>query len=76
MTVTKQAQAWRSRLRRDIGCSFIIKLGFLTLLWGLFFSSSHRCRVDGPATANRLALTHFGADSRALTGHSGKARCD
>jgi hypothetical protein len=47
---------WRARLSRDIGWSLLVKLGLLTLLWALFFSGSHRCRVDGAATASRLAL--------------------
>jgi len=52
----QQDQHWRSRLRRDIGWLLLLKLGILTLLWALFFSGPHRCRVDGPATAARMAL--------------------
>jgi hypothetical protein len=76
MTVTEPPSAWRSRLRRDVAWSLFIKLGLLTLLWGLFFSSSHRCRVDGSSTANRFALTVFRADSHAGTDDSGGDRCD
>jgi len=63
MNVSSQQQTWRARLARDVGWSFFIKLGLLTLLWAFFFSGSHRCRVDGVATANRLALTVHGVDS-------------
>jgi hypothetical protein len=63
MNMSKQQQTWRSRLTRDIGWSLFIKLGLLTLLWALFFSNSHRCRVDGVATASRLALEDNGIDS-------------
>jgi len=45
------------RLARDLGWWSIIKLGLLALLWALFFSSSHQCRVDGTATARRLGMT-------------------
>ncbi len=57
---------WRSHLRRDIGWLLLAKLGLLTLLWALFFSSSHQCRADGAATAQRLAVA----------GESGGHRCD
>jgi hypothetical protein len=70
------AQHWRKRLRRDIGWSLFIKLGMLTLLWALFFSSSHRCRVDGAATASRLALEAHPTGSHPETINSGVARCD
>jgi hypothetical protein len=76
MATMQPDQHWRSRLTRDIGWLLLIKLGLLTLLWALFFSGSHRCRVDGPATANRLALAD-GRDpflGRAMT--SGGDRCD
>jgi hypothetical protein len=63
MNVSDQQQIWRSRLRRAVGWSFFIKLGLLASLWALFFSGSHRCRVDGFGTANRLALTVHGLDS-------------
>jgi hypothetical protein len=76
MAATKHVQIWRSRLTRDIGWSLLVKFGLLTLLWALFFSSSHRCRVDGPATANRLALKGHEADAHAQTVTSGGGRCD
>jgi len=50
-------QSWRTRLARDLGWWLMIKIGLLTLLWGLFFSSSHQCRIDGTATASRLGIT-------------------
>jgi hypothetical protein len=65
LVAAKQVQTWRSRLTRDIGWSLLVKFGLLILLWLLFFSSSHRCRADGPATASRLALEVHQADSRA-----------
>jgi len=69
-------QRWRSRLTRDVGWLLLIKLGLLTLLWAFFFSGSHRCRVDGPATAARLALApgEIALQGRAVT--SGGERCD
>jgi len=33
-----------------------MKIGLLSLLWGLFFSGSHQCRVDGTATASRFGM--------------------
>ena len=63
MNDSSQQQTWRAHLTRDVVWSFFIKLGLLTLLWALFFSGSHRCRVDGVATASRLALTDNGVDS-------------
>jgi hypothetical protein len=72
----KRDEAWRVRLTRNIGWSLIVKLGLLTLLWALFFSSAHRCRVDGPATASRLALGAHQPDSRRLTVAEGVDRCD
>jgi hypothetical protein len=76
MTGAKRDQNWRARLTRDIGWSLLIKLGLLTLLWSFFFSGSHRCRVDGPATASRLALEGHNAETpwRAIAG--GGDRCD
>jgi hypothetical protein len=72
MIMSSKQQAWRSRLTRDIGLSFLIKLGLLTLLWALFFSGSHRCRVDGAGTANRFALTVHGVDSCEAPQHKKK----
>jgi hypothetical protein len=69
-------QNWRYHLTRDIGWSLLVKLGLLTLLWALFFSGSHRCRVDGSATAGRLALEAHQADSHGQTVTSGGDRCD
>jgi hypothetical protein len=74
MNIPSQQQTWRSHLRRDVGWSFFIKLGFLTLLWALFFSGSHRCRVDGVATASRLALTDNRLDSCTDPQHKGKTQ--
>jgi hypothetical protein len=63
MNISSRKQTWRARLTRDVVWSFAIKLGLLTLLWALFFSDSHRCRVDSVATAKRLALADKGVDS-------------
>jgi hypothetical protein len=67
---------WRARLTRDIGWSMLVKLGLLSLLWALFFSGSHRCRVDGAATASRLALEPSAAEAHWRTKFSGGDRCD
>jgi hypothetical protein len=67
---------WRARLTREIGWSMLIKLGLLTLLWALFFSGSHRCRVDGAATAGRLALEDHTAGSYRQAASPGGDRCD
>lgn len=71
MNISSPQQTWRSRLARDVGWSFFIKVGLLTLLWALFFSGSHRCRVDGVATASRLALTDNRADACRDPQHKG-----
>jgi hypothetical protein len=76
MAATKNEQTWRYHLFRDVGWSLLVKVGLLTLLWALFFSGSHRCRVDGPATASRLALEARQADSQGQTVTSGGDRCD
>ncbi len=55
------ANAWRSRLCRDITWLLLAKLGLLTVLWVLFFSGPHQCRVDGFAAANHLALMESAA---------------
>jgi len=75
MAAVKRDQCWRARLTRDVGWSLLVKLGLLTLLWALFFSGSHRCRVDGPATASRLALEGHQAESHRQT-IAGGDRCD
>ena len=76
MFTPKHEQKWRARLSRDIGWLLALKLGLLTLLWALFFSSSHRCRVDGAATASRLALEAGTPQLHERTITSGGARCD
>lgn len=76
MTGTNSPKPWRSRLAREVGWYSFIKLCLLTLLWGLFFSHSHRCRVDGTATANRLALGAAGTPARAGHDISGEDSCD
>lgn len=68
-------QSWRARLARDLGWWSIIKLGLLALLWGLFFSNSHQCRVDGTTTASRLGLAGQLSDYLP-TRTSGGDRCD
>ncbi len=76
MAVAKHDLTWRARLGRDIGWSMIVKLGLLMLLWAVFFSRSHQCRVDGPVTANRLALDvrEGSSDGRPITSQG--ERCD
>jgi hypothetical protein len=74
MTLQRQ-QHWRTRLARDLGWWSIIKIGLLMLLWGLFFSSPHQCRVDGTAAAGHLGFTN--RSSHYLpTSTSGGDRCD
>jgi hypothetical protein len=68
--------SWRARLAREIGGWLLVKLGLLTLLWTFFFSSSHRCIVDGAATANRLALAPTVAQPFRHTLPPGGIRCD
>jgi hypothetical protein len=68
--------SWRARLGRDIGWSFLVKLVLLTLLWALFFSSSHQCRVDGLATASRFGLDTNRAEPHTHVTTSGGDRCD
>jgi len=67
-------QSWRARLVLDLGCWSIIKVGLLMLLWSLFFSSSHQCRVDGATTANRLGIAD--QSGRLPMKSSGGDRCD
>ena len=67
---------WRSRLKRDIGWLLMAKLGFLTLLWAVFFSGSHRCRADASATANRMALAGRPAAHHVPIANPGGDRCD
>jgi hypothetical protein len=76
MAAMKGDQRWRARLTRDIGWSLLVKLGLLTLLWALFFSGSHRCRADGPATASRLALGDLKRKSDWQATAGGEHRCD
>jgi hypothetical protein len=76
VTAMKRDQSWRARLTRDIGWSLLVKVGLLTLLWVLFFSSAHQCRVDGPATASRLALEGHAAEARWQVIAEGGNRCD
>jgi hypothetical protein len=75
MPTSEGDKSWRSRLVREVGGSVIIKIGLLTLLWAFFFSGGHRCRLDGPAIASRLALgDHATHDARAVA--LGVNRCD
>jgi hypothetical protein len=70
-------QRWRARLTRDIAWSLLIKLGALALMWALFFSSSHRCRVDGAVAASRFALDAGPTESyRQPDRTRGGERCD
>jgi hypothetical protein len=76
MATIKRNQPWRTRLTRDIGWSLLVKWGLLTLLWALFFSGAHRCRVDGPAAASRLALGDYKGESGWQAMDGGGHRCD
>jgi hypothetical protein len=67
---------WRARLTRDLGWSMLAKFGALALLWALFFSGSHRCRVDGAATAGRLALEAQTSSSHVQAIAPGGDHCD
>jgi len=49
-------RSWRAQLGRELGGWFVLKILGLTVLWALFFSGSHRVRVDAPGIADRLAL--------------------
>jgi hypothetical protein len=49
-------RSWRAQLGREVGGWFAIKILGLTVLWALFFSGSHRVRVDALGVADRLAL--------------------
>jgi len=66
------ADNWRYRLRREMGWFMVAKLGGLIILWGLFFSASHRLHIDGTVVADRLAVGQGPAGSfhgvRALGG--------
>lgn len=68
--------SWRERLRRDVSWLLALKLGALAVLWVCLFSPSHRCRVDGVATAYRWGLTGS-ASGQPLPPHAiGGDRCD
>jgi len=70
-----QHQSWRTKLARDLGWWMIIKIGLLMLLWGVFFSGSHQCHVDGTATASRLGLANQ-SGHYSPAGTSGGDSCD
>jgi hypothetical protein len=52
--VTPAATEWAGPLRRRVAVLLVVKLGVLMLLWGLFFSPSHRPSRDVGAIAARL----------------------
>jgi hypothetical protein len=56
MAAMRHRRNWRTRLTRDVGRWSLVKFAALVVLWALFFSGSHRCRVDASAAAGRLAL--------------------
>jgi len=66
---------WRSRLRRDIGWLLLVKFACLAVLWAVFFSGSHRCRVDASAAADRLAVVDRWAAPLTIDTPGGD-RCD
>ncbi|MGO9946410.1 MAG: cytochrome oxidase putative small subunit CydP [Steroidobacteraceae bacterium] len=70
-----QHQSWRTRLARDLGWWSVIKVALLMLLWSLFFSSPHQCRVDGTAIASRLGITEQSGRIPPIR-TSGGERCD
>ena len=47
---------WQRRLRRELGWALLGKLAALVLLWALFFSPSHRQRVDDSLAGGRLGV--------------------
>jgi hypothetical protein len=51
-----QHESWKNRLAHEVSWLMILKLAALAALWACFFSASHRCRVDGQATAKRLGV--------------------
>jgi hypothetical protein len=53
------ARSWRAQLGRELTGWFVLKILALTVLWALFFSGSHRVRVDAPGIADRLALARM-----------------
>ncbi len=48
---------WVRSLRWKLTGLLILKLGLLTMLWVLFFSSAHRTAVDAALTGSRFAVT-------------------
>jgi hypothetical protein len=49
-------RTWRARLARELSGWMLVKLGLLSVLWALFFSSSHQCRIDAPTAASRFGV--------------------
>jgi hypothetical protein len=45
---------WRGVLRRHLAWLLAVKFAVLTLLWALFFSSTHRTAVDARVAAQHL----------------------
>ena len=47
---------WRGALRRHLAWLLAVKFAVLTLLWALFFSSTHRTAVDARAAGQHLVV--------------------
>ena len=54
--VVPPSTPWRNVLRRHLAWLLLLKFALLALIWALFFSPSHRARVDGSMTARQLQL--------------------
>jgi hypothetical protein len=59
-----------------MGWLMLAKLAALLILWGLFFSASHRQPVDGRVTADRFALLKSSADHPPQANPCGGHACD
>ena len=53
----REPTLWRRRLSRELAGLIALKLVALALLWWLFFSPTHRTRVDADSTSQRLGVT-------------------
>jgi hypothetical protein len=65
--VERTPARWRPELRRELTLLVALKVLALALLWWLFFSPTHRPRVDAHAASERLGVAY----SKAVSGASG-----
>jgi hypothetical protein len=54
---TDGSMEWHRAMRWKIAGLLCAKVALLTLLWTLFFSSSHRIAVDSAATSDRFGIS-------------------